>query len=78
MPTTPGSAFKFGSRNENPLKMYKADFYTASANLAGIPAINIPSGKDNDSMPYGMQLQCNNMDDEKLISYADYFSKIIS
>lgn len=78
MPTTPGSAFKFGSRNENPLKMYKADFYTASANLAGIPAINIPSGKDNDGMPYGMQLQCNNMDDEKLISYADYFSKIIS
>ncbi len=78
MPTTPGSAFKFGSRSENPLKMYKADFYTASANLSGVPAINIPSGKDDDGMPYGMQIQCNNMDDEKLIGYANYISKIIS
>lgn len=77
MPTTPGSAFKFGSRKENPIKMYKADFYTASANLAGVPAINIPSGKDDDGMPYGMQIQCNNFDDENLIGYADYVSKLI-
>lgn len=78
MPTTPGSAFKFGSRNDNPIKMYKADFYTASANLAGVPAINIPSGKDEDGMPYGMQIQCNNFDDEKLIGFADYVSKLIN
>lgn len=78
MPTTPGSAFKFGSRNENPIKMYKADFYTASANLAGVPAINIPSGFDEDGMPFGMQVQCNNFDDEKMIGYANYISKLIN
>lgn len=77
MPTTPGSAFKFGSNNDNPIKMYKADFYTASANLAGVPAINIPSGFDDDGMPYGMQIQCNNFDDENLIGYASYISKLI-
>jgi aspartyl-tRNA(Asn)/glutamyl-tRNA(Gln) amidotransferase subunit A len=77
MPTTPGSAFKFGSRSENPLKMYKADFYTASANLSGVPAINIPSGIDEDGMPYGMQIQCDNMEDDNLIGYANYISKII-
>lgn len=77
MPTTPGSAFKFGSRSDNPLKMYKADYYTASANLAGVPAINIPSGIDNEGMPFGMQIQCKFNDDEKLIGYADYISKII-
>lgn len=78
MPTTPGSAFKFGSRNDNPLKMYKADYYTASANLAGVPALNIPSGKDSDGMPYGMQIQCNFNEDEKLIGYADYIAKLIN
>ncbi|MCB0702782.1 MAG: Asp-tRNA(Asn)/Glu-tRNA(Gln) amidotransferase subunit GatA [Candidatus Kapaibacterium sp.] len=78
MPTTPGSAFKFGSRNENPIKMYKADFYTASANLAGVPAINIPSGLDDEGMPFGMQIQCNNFEDEKMIGYANYISKLIN
>jgi aspartyl-tRNA(Asn)/glutamyl-tRNA(Gln) amidotransferase subunit A len=78
MPTTPGSAFKFGSRSDNPLKMYKADYYTASANLAGIPAINIPSGKDSDGMPFGMQLQCNINKDELLIGYANYISNLIN
>ena len=77
MPTTPGSAFKFGSNNDNPIKMYKADFYTASANLAGVPAINIYSGNDEDGMPFGMQLQCNNFDDDNLIGYADYVSRLI-
>ncbi len=77
MPTTPGSAFKFGSRNDNPIKMYKADYYTASANLAGVPAINIPSGFDEEGMPFGMQVQCNNFDDEKMIGYANYISKLI-
>jgi len=78
MPTTPGSAFKFGSRNENPIKMYKADYYTASANLAGVPAINIPSGFDEEGMPFGMQVQCNNFDDEKMIGYANYISNLIN
>ena len=77
MPTTPGSAFKFGSSNDNPIKMYKADYYTASANLAGVPAINIPSGFDEEGMPFGMQIQCNNFDDEKMIGYANYISKLI-
>lgn len=77
MPTTPGSAFKFGSRNDNPIKMYKADYYTASANLAGVPAINIPSGFDEEGMPFGMQLQCKNFDDEIMIGYANYISKLI-
>lgn len=77
MPTTPGSAFKFGSRNDNPIKMYKADYYTASANLAGVPAINIPSGFDEEGMPFGMQVQCNNFDDENMIGYANYISKLI-
>lgn len=78
MPTTPTSPFKLGAKSENPLAMYKSDYYTASANLAGVPAINIPSGTDKDGLPFGMQIQCDTNEDEKLISLADYISKIIT
>lgn len=76
MPTTPSSAFKPNEKNENPLAMYVSDFFTASANLAGIPAINIPAGKNEIGLPYGMQLQGNNFEDEKLIQIAKYFAKV--
>ena len=36
--------------------MYLSDIYTISANLAGLPALSIPCGKDNNGLPIGMQL----------------------
>lgn len=76
MPTTPTSAFKPNSKNENPLAMYVSDFFTASANLAGIPAINIPAGTNDIGMPFGMQLQAKNFDDEKLIQFSKQIANI--
>ena len=36
--------------------MYLSDIYTISANLAGIPGLSIPCGKDKKGLPIGMQL----------------------
>lgn len=79
MPTTPSSAFKQGStRNKQPLKMYQSDFFTASANLAGIPAINLPFGINPiNNLPFGIQLQANNFEDIKLIQIAQELRKTI-
>lgn len=55
-PVSPTSAFKLGERNDDPLKMYLADIYTASANLAGIPGLAIPFGLTKDNLPLGFQL----------------------
>jgi aspartyl-tRNA(Asn)/glutamyl-tRNA(Gln) amidotransferase subunit A len=55
MPTSPISAFEIGSITD-PLQMYLADIYTIAANLAGIPAISIPSGFTADKKPIGLQL----------------------
>ncbi len=59
MPVSPMPAFKIGEMSHDPLKMYLADIFTVSANVAGIPAISIPSGtvtREQKSLPVGLQL----------------------
>ncbi|MDZ7630987.1 MAG: Asp-tRNA(Asn)/Glu-tRNA(Gln) amidotransferase subunit GatA [Gemmatimonadaceae bacterium] len=53
-PTTPTPAFAFGSKSD-PLEMYLSDIFTATANLAGVPAMSQPIGLV-DGMPVGGQL----------------------
>ncbi len=72
-PTTPTTAFKIGEKSDNPLEMYLSDIYTTSANLAGIPGINIPIAKSKDGLPIGMQVLAKQFDEEKLISFASRF-----
>ncbi|MCL4458499.1 MAG: Asp-tRNA(Asn)/Glu-tRNA(Gln) amidotransferase subunit GatA [Chloroflexi bacterium] len=54
-PTSPTAAFKIGERIDDPLAMYLSDVFTTTANLAGIPALNVPCGFV-DGLPVGMQL----------------------
>lgn len=52
------------------MKMYLGDIYTISANLAGLPAISVPCGKDSTGMPIGMQLIGDCFTEKKLIQTA--------
>ncbi len=45
-PTSPTTAFRFGAHTDDPLAMYLADLLTIPANLAGLPALNVPCGFD--------------------------------
>lgn len=73
-PTTPTPAFKIGEKSSDPLEMYLSDIYTTSANLAGIPGINIPIGYNKVGLPIGMQLMANQFEELKLLQ----LSKLIS
>ena len=55
-PAAPTTAPLLGSSLQDPIKMYLSDIYTISANLAGIPGLSIPCGKDKKGLPIGMQL----------------------
>lgn len=70
-PTTPSTAFKIGEKTNDPLQMYLSDIYTTSANLAGIPGISIPIGKDSNNLPIGLQLLANQFEEEKLFQFAN-------
>lgn len=55
-PAAPTTAPLLGSSLRDPMKMYLSDIYTISANLAGIPGLSIPCGKDKNGLPIGLQL----------------------
>jgi aspartyl-tRNA(Asn)/glutamyl-tRNA(Gln) amidotransferase subunit A len=55
LPCSPFPAFPLGSI-QDPLQMYLQDIYTLSANLAGLPAISVPSGFSKSQKPFGLQL----------------------
>lgn len=55
-PTTPTTAFKFGSKIDDPLAMYLNDVATIPANLAGVPAISLPNGLSQEGLPVGFQI----------------------
>jgi aspartyl-tRNA(Asn)/glutamyl-tRNA(Gln) amidotransferase subunit A len=69
MPTSPGPAFRFGERTEDPLQMYLSDIFTVPANLAGLPAISIPSGLAS-GMPLGVQLYAPALAEAPLLQAA--------
>lgn len=55
-PTSPTPAFLLGEKVDNPLAMYLNDIYTVTANLAGIPGLNVPCGLSSARLPIGFQL----------------------
>jgi aspartyl-tRNA(Asn)/glutamyl-tRNA(Gln) amidotransferase subunit A len=55
-PTSPTTAFGIGEKVDDPMAMYLNDIFTIPANLAGTPAISVPSGLDSAGLPVGLQL----------------------
>ena len=65
-PTSSTTAFKFGEMSDDPLAMYLNDATTIPANLAGVPAISIPSGLSDDGLPIGIQFVAPVREDARL------------
>jgi len=68
-PVSPIFPFKIGERIEDPLKMYLADIFTVSINLAGIPAISIPI----EDLPTGLQIIGPSFSERKIFQIAKIY-----
>lgn len=69
-PAAPTTAPKIGDSLSDPIKMYLGDIYTISANLAGLPGISVPCGRDSKGLPIGLQLLGDCFQEKKLIRAA--------
>ncbi len=74
-PVAPTTAPKLGESLSDPIKMYLGDIYTISVNLAGLPGISLPCGKDKNGMPIGLQLIGDCFQEKKIIQAAYAFEK---
>ena len=69
-PVAPTTAPKLGSSLSDPIKMYLGDIYTISVNLAGLPGISVPCGKDSKGLPIGVQMIGDCFKEKNLIRAA--------
>jgi aspartyl-tRNA(Asn)/glutamyl-tRNA(Gln) amidotransferase subunit A len=74
-PTSPTVPFKIGEKSDDPLAMYLSDIYTASANLAGIPGINVPCGISSAGLPVGLHLLGNYWSENTLLNFSYNYEK---
>jgi aspartyl-tRNA(Asn)/glutamyl-tRNA(Gln) amidotransferase subunit A len=74
-PTSPTVAFRIGERTADPLSMYLSDIFTITCNLAGLPGISLPCGKNSEGLPIGLQLMAPHFEEARLLRLAHHFEK---
>ncbi len=74
-PTSPFTAFKIGERAKSALSMYLADIFTASVNLAGLPALSMPCGEVQ-GLPVGLQIIGKSFREDEIFEVGSFFEKI--
>lgn len=73
-PTTPTVAFHAGEKS-TPIDMYRADIFTLSCNLAGLPGMSLCCGFDDAHMPIGLQLLAAPLQEHTLLRCAGQFQR---
>jgi aspartyl-tRNA(Asn)/glutamyl-tRNA(Gln) amidotransferase subunit A len=67
-PTAPSTAFPIGAISD-PYEMYLSDIFTATANLAGVPAMSVPIGRIG-GLPVGGQFLASHFDEARMFTAA--------
>ncbi|WP_257303512.1 Asp-tRNA(Asn)/Glu-tRNA(Gln) amidotransferase subunit GatA [Geothrix campi] len=74
-PVSPGTAFPFGAKTDDPLSMYLADVFTVPTALAGLPCLSMPAGFTS-GLPAGIQLIGPALSDVHLLEVAHAFQSL--
>jgi aspartyl-tRNA(Asn)/glutamyl-tRNA(Gln) amidotransferase subunit A len=74
-PTTPNAAFAIGDKVDDPLAMYLNDILTVPVNMAGLPGISVPGGRDRDGLPLGLQFIGKPFDEATVLRAADVIER---
>ena len=75
-PIAPTTAFKLGENVSDPVKMYLGDIYSIPVNIAGLPALTLPCGEDENGMPIALQIIGNKFSEQTILNTAEFFENI--
>ncbi len=81
-PTSPTVPFKLGEKTADPLSMYLSDIFTIPANLAGVPAVSIPTeplsrrSYSKENLPIGFQLIGKPWREVDILGLGQYYEKL--
>jgi aspartyl-tRNA(Asn)/glutamyl-tRNA(Gln) amidotransferase subunit A len=67
-PTAPSAAFGLGEKSDDPIAMYLNDVFAVPASLAGLPAISVPAGLNEQGLPLGLQLIGRAFDEQGVLN----------
>ncbi|MBC6992779.1 Asp-tRNA(Asn)/Glu-tRNA(Gln) amidotransferase subunit GatA [Neolewinella lacunae] len=69
MPVSPSLPWPVGEQTDDPVANYLADIYTVLANLAGLPAIAVPTPPAG-HLPVGYQLMADHWEEAALLNFV--------
>ena len=77
-PVASTTAFKLGEKMNDPLQMYLSDIFTIPVNLAGVPAISIPTKRklEKGELPVGFQLIGKKWREEDIFAIGEFYEKL--
>ncbi|HEX8461523.1 MAG TPA: Asp-tRNA(Asn)/Glu-tRNA(Gln) amidotransferase subunit GatA [Segetibacter sp.] len=75
LPTVTAPACKIGEKKD-PIEIFLGDIYTVYANLVGIPAISLPLFKNEEGLPFGLQVMTSQNNDVLLLSLSKQLMQI--
>ncbi|KAA9325532.1 Asp-tRNA(Asn)/Glu-tRNA(Gln) amidotransferase subunit GatA [Hymenobacter busanensis] len=78
LPTAPTTAFRIGENTKDALSMYLADIFTVQASLAGVPAISVPAGHDQQGLPIGLQIMGGAFREADLLAFAKHLTETVA
>ena len=67
-PTAPSAAFALGDKANDPIAMYLNDVFAVPASLAGLPAMSVPAGLDEQGLPLGLQIVGKALDEQGVLN----------
>ncbi len=70
LPTAAAGAFNLGERTDDSVAMMSADRFTVPANLAGLPAVTVPTILDDEGLPLSVQLMGPPLSEPTLLALA--------
>ncbi len=76
-PTTPTTAYQRGQKL-GPLGAYAGDEFVVPVSLAGLPAMSLPAGVDEDGMPFGVQVTAAAFGERRLFGAARLLEELNS